>query len=134
MGNGYLSKKVLLVEDHLAMREALVHWLEALYPDWIFLQAATAEEAYLQCMENGIDLVLMDLDLKGINGLQATQFIKGNAPRIKVVLLTMNEEKPFEEDAFVAGADRFLSKRKIYTQLPVVLETLMINAGEIEEE
>jgi hypothetical protein len=46
----------------------------------------------------------------------------------------MNEEKPFEEDAFAAGADRFLSKRKIYTQLPVVLETLMINAGEIEEE
>ncbi|MGB9640747.1 MAG: response regulator [Anaerolineales bacterium] len=129
-----MSKKVLLVEDHLAMREALVHWLEVLYPEWKFIQAATAEEALEHCSADWIDLVLMDYDMKGVNGLQATQFIKGHDPHIKVVLLTMHEEQPFEENAFAVGADGFLPKRKIYNQLPVVLETLLINGGKLKDE
>lgn len=125
---------MLLVEDHLAMREALAHWLEVLYPDWIFIQVATAEEAVDLCLQDRVDIVLMDLDLKGMNGVQATQLIKGHTPHIKVVLLTMHEEKLFEEEAFAAGVDGFLSKRKIYHSLPVVLELLLENVGKRKDE
>lgn len=125
---------MLLVEDHLEMREALVNWLEVLYPDWIIIKVSTAEEAINRCSQDRIDIVLIDLDLKGMNGFQATQFIKSHYPYIKVVLLTMHEEKPFEEEAFIAGVDGYLVKRKIYHSLPVVLESLLENVGMIKDE
>ena len=100
--------KVLIVDDQLRARQSL----KALLVTWSLIgetqEAANGLEA-IQSIEQGQpDLVLMDVRMPVLDGLQATRHIKTHWPQIKVIVLSMYGD--YQLDALAAGADAFMTK------------------------
>ena len=101
---------ILIVDDHALTRFALKTSLrDADFIDNVF-EAACAQEAYEQLALNNIDLVIMDLGLPGINGVQATQEIKKMHKKIKVIILTSHSEEEEVIKCLEAGICAYCSK------------------------
>ena len=101
---------ILIVEDHALTRFALKTSLrEADFTGEIF-EASCAQEAYEQLALFNIDLVIMDLGLPGINGVQATQEIKKMHKKIKIIILTSHSEEEEVLKCLEAGICAYCSK------------------------
>ncbi|MDI3341242.1 MAG: response regulator transcription factor [Sphaerobacter sp.] len=101
---------LLLVDDHALFREGLASLL-SYQPDLTVVgEAASGEEAVERARELVPDVVLMDIDLPGIDGIEATRQIKRQLPEVRVVMLTVydDEERLFE--SIKAGAQGYLIK------------------------
>ncbi len=116
---------ILIVEDHAAVRKSLCDWLSVMLPDCQFVQAQSGEEAMALTDAQPPDIVLMDIGLPGITGIEATRRIKALAPNTSVVILSIHEEDAFQTDAAAAGASAFVFKRTMDTELVPVLQTLL---------
>ena len=99
---------LMIVEDNIHARKALMALL-TLEKDIHFTMAASnGLEAVNSINEQVPDLVLMDLRMPVMGGLEATRIIKQNWPRVKIIILTIYSEN--RVDALSAGADAFLVK------------------------
>jgi DNA-binding NarL/FixJ family response regulator len=75
------------------------------------------------------DLIILDISLPKLKGIEATRWIKKGYPNTKVLILTMHSEREYLDQALRAGADGYLLKRDAYTDLLPAIET--IRKGEI---
>jgi len=119
---------VLLVDDHALFREGLAGLLSAREGWQVVGEAADGHEAVIKARETQPDLILMDIKMPRMDGLEATRLIKAAMPDIKIVMLTVSEE---DEDLFAAiksGAQGYLLKSLDSTDLFALLENLA--AGE----
>lgn len=101
--------KVLIVDDHILVRDGLRSLLEARGIE-VVGEATNGEEAVELARELKPDIVLMDLMMPKMDGIEATKLISAELPKIKVVVLTASEE---EEDLFEAirsGASGYIIK------------------------
>jgi len=102
--------RVLLVDDHPLVRNGLRTLLASL-PDVVVTgEAANGEEAIAQAAELQPDIILMDLHMPGINGIEATRRILQASPRIGILVLTMLEDDASVFAAMRAGARGYLLK------------------------
>jgi NarL family two-component system response regulator LiaR len=118
---------ILIVEDHDALRESLQKWLGAVFQDSSVLQSKSAEEALAKVLEMQPDVVLMDIMLPGMSGIDATRLIRDAVPKAQVVMLSIYEDSAYRAGAAVAGANAYIPKRKMGTELIPVL-TKLLNA------
>ncbi len=102
------SFNLLIVEDHALTRFALKTAFES-YEYEVF-EAENAQAAYKCIKDNKIDVILMDLGLPDINGIEATKKIKQTNPNIKIIILTSHEKKEEVLDSLKAGANAYCSK------------------------
>ena len=108
--------KVYLVEDDALIRECLQALLD-LEPDVeVVGEAATADQAVLTLSSLAVDVVLMDIGLPGMNGIEATRQIKERDPDLAVVMLTSSRDE-YVEAAIEAGAMGYLMKSCTSQQL-----------------
>ncbi len=116
---------ILIVEDHDVVRRSLREWLAVALPQYRIIEASTGEEALALAERERPCLVLMDIGLPHMNGIEATQCIKSAVPGTRVVILSINEEPAFQTEAARAGATAYVPKRKLQTQLmPELLKLL----------
>ena len=101
--------RVLLVDDHDLFRTGLRNLLEEQGLD-IVGEAATGAEAVAHVGELSPDVVVMDLNMPGMGGVEATQHIAGIAPLTRVLMLTISDEDSDVMDAILAGACGYLLK------------------------
>ena len=103
-----LPWRVLVVDDRQHTRQGLRAWL-GLLPDveWVG-EASDGQEALELAKERQPDVVLMDVRMVNVDGLEATRRIKSELPHVRVVVLTLYSE--YEAEAIAAGADAFLVK------------------------
>jgi len=102
--------KILLVDDHTLVREGFSRMLE-LEDDFLVLgQAASAEEALARTRELKPDIILMDIKLPGVNGIEATRMIKEEFPDTEVIILSMFDEEEYVRQAVKAGATGYVLK------------------------
>ena len=120
-----MKPTILIVEDHDAVRTSLCDWLSTIFPDCRFLEAKTGENAVALVCTRPPDIVLMDIGLSQMNGIEATRRIKAMAPDVQVVMLTIHEASIYRTDAAAAGAGAYVFKRKMHTELVPVLTTLL---------
>jgi len=120
-----MNPTILIVEDHDAVRAALRDWLSTTFPDWSFLEAKSGEEAVDLACAKAPDIILMDIGLPKMNGIGATRHIKAAAPQVQVVMLTIHEAPEYQADAAAAGANAYVVKRKMHTELIPTLRKLM---------
>lgn len=116
--------RVLLVDDHALFREGLAALLSSRAGWQVVGQAEDGREAVPLARETQPDLILMDIKMPGMDGLEATRLIKAEMPDIKVVMLTVSEE---DEDLFAAirsGAQGYLLKSLDSIDLFALLEDL----------
>ena len=118
-------QKVLLVDDHAAFLRALRDYIGGFPQLNVVGVAATGEQAVALAELLSPDLVLMDLDMPGIGGIEATRIIK-SLPRVpQVVVLTLHEEESFRRAALEAAADFFIVKDRLHEQFPAILEQIV---------
>jgi two-component system, NarL family, response regulator LiaR len=116
---------ILIVEDHDALRDSLRNWLTSIFQDCVFLQAGTGEEALELCHAHPPAIVLMDIMLPEMNGIETARRIRGVAPDAQVVMLSIYEDSAYKTDADAAGAVAYISKRKMGTELIPLLTKLL---------
>jgi DNA-binding NarL/FixJ family response regulator len=105
-----MKKNLLIVEDHELTRFGLKTTFEDVdYVETIF-EASSAEEAIEIFKNNTIDIVIMDLGLPNMNGIEATQEMKAINPDVKVVILTSHSEDREVINTLKAGANAYCSK------------------------
>ena len=102
--------RVVVVDDHQIMRDGLVALLGALPGMRVVGTAADGREAIHLASEQAPDVVVMDISMPQVDGIEATRFIVGRDPGVRVVMLTMNEDDDMVLDAIRAGASGYLLK------------------------
>lgn len=102
--------RVLIADDHQVVREGLAAILNKRYDIEVFGFARDGIEAVSMARELKPDIVLMDISMPNMNGIEATHQIKKENPAIGVVILTMYEEEDYFFDLVRAGAAGFLLK------------------------
>ena len=112
---------LLLVEDHAEMRAALRDWLLTSLPPLKLREARSLDEALACADENQLDLVLMNLELPGPNGIEATRALRKRHPKCPVVIMSVNDSEALRTAALDAGALAFVSKRELpHALLPLI--------------
>lgn len=102
--------KVLIVDDHVIVREGLRALLETQPDIKIVGEAANGQEALNKVVEVKPDIVLMDITMPGINGLEATRQIKQRNPDVKILVLTVHEGDEYFFKMLTAGASGYFVK------------------------
>lgn len=120
-----MNRNILIVEDHKVVRQSLREWLELSFPHYQLLEATNGEEAITMAQTMNPRLIIMDIGLPGMSGIEATQGIKAALPDAQVVMLTIYDDEAHRADAATAGANAYVPKRKVQTELlPVVTRLL----------
>ncbi len=102
--------KLLLVDDHDLVRTAIARMLSDSSDLDVVGEANSGEQAYNIVRELLPDVVLMDIRMPGIGGLEATRKIKQRFPQVKILALSACEEEPFPTRLLQAGASGYLTK------------------------
>lgn len=102
--------RVLLVDDHAVVREGYRRLLEATAGIRVVAEAASGEEAYACFVKLDPDVVVMDITLPGISGLEALRRILGRQPAARVLMFSMHEDPVFVARALNGGALGYLTK------------------------
>ena len=102
--------KLLLVDDHDLVRTAIARMLSDSSDLDVVGEANSGEQAYNMVRELLPDVVLMDIRMPGIGGLEATRKIKQRFPQVKILALSACEEEPFPTRLLQAGASGYLTK------------------------
>jgi DNA-binding NarL/FixJ family response regulator len=109
--------RVVVVDDHQIVRDGLVALLGALDGLEVVGTAADGKEAVHVVTETIPDVVIMDIQMPELDGIEATRFITGRQPAPRVVMLTMNEDDDTVLSAIRAGASGYLLKGSSATEV-----------------
>ncbi len=102
--------KVLVADDHHLVRTSIVRTIELEEGLKVIAEASDGETAIKLCREHSPDIVLMDIRMPGVDGLEATQKIVRSLPDVRVIVLTAYLEESFAKRLLEAGAFGFISK------------------------
>ncbi len=101
---------VFLVDDHELVRTGIRRLLEDVRGIKVLGEADSGETAVQWCRNNDTDIVLMDMNMPGIGGIEATRRILRLNPDIKVIVISIHGEEPYPTKVMQAGAAGYLTK------------------------
>ena len=103
--------RVLIAEDHSIVRDGLRLLLESQADFVVVAEAADGREALARAKETRPDVVIMDVSMPDVSGLEATRLIKAELPQTQVLILTMHESDEYFFRALEAGASGYVLKK-----------------------
>ena len=109
--------RVLIADDHTLVREGLRALLQGEGSFEVIAEASDGHEAIERALEMRPDVILMDIGMPGLDGLEATRRIVKVSPGIRVLVLTVHETEDYFFRALEAGAQGFLVKDAASTEL-----------------
>jgi DNA-binding NarL/FixJ family response regulator len=116
--------RILIVDDHAVVRRGVRSLLEC-RPDWeVVGEATTGREAVEQAKRLQPDVIVMDLSLPELNGLDATRQILKDSPRSEILVLTMHHSEELARDVLQAGARGYVLKSDADQCLIAAVESL----------
>lgn len=119
--------RIVIADDHLLVMAGIQSLVESLDGVKIVAQASNGREAVLLAQEHQPDLVIMDISMKELNGIEATAQIKAAMPNIRVLILSMHTTEDFVRRAIKAGASGYLVKDSAPLELKMAIEAIMQN-------
>ncbi len=120
-----MGLRILLVEDHKIVREGLKKLLEQQPDVKVVAEAADGATAVALAQQHRPALVIMDITLPDMNGIEATRKILGENPRAKVIALSMHSDRRFVLEMLKAGANGYLLKDSAFEELASAIATAM---------
>ncbi|OGB94774.1 MAG: DNA-binding response regulator [candidate division NC10 bacterium RIFCSPLOWO2_02_FULL_66_22] len=102
--------KVLLVDDHALFRKGVASALALQRDIEVVGEASNGQEALTKARELMPDVILMDISMPGMDGLEATRRIKAEVPHVRIIILTVAEEDKSLFEAIKSGAHGYLLK------------------------
>jgi two-component system response regulator NreC len=121
--------KILLADDHKLMREGLRILLEKLGEITVVGEAGNGISAVRMARDLEPDLVLMDIAMPDLNGIEATRRIMIESPGVKVIALSMHADKRFVRHMFAAGAAGYVLKGSAFEEVAAAIKK--VAAGRI---
>ncbi len=104
------SYNIVLADDHVLLRDGIKRIIEESQDLRIVAEASDGFELLRVLKQYDVDMVLLDISMPGLRGIEAAREIKISHPDIKVLILTMHKKKEYLRLAFSAGADGYLLK------------------------
>ncbi len=102
--------QVLVVDDHELVRQGIMHMLREVDGINVVGGVASGEEALSVVRQQQVDVVLMDINMPGMGGLEATKKILRLSAETKVIIVTICQDDPFPSTLLAAGASGYLTK------------------------
>lgn len=109
--------RILLADDHTILRHSLREILRSLGRFEIVGEAIDGDDALRQGLAIRPDIVVMDIGMPGLNGIETTSVMKAVLPQSKILVLTMHEHLDVIADAFDAGAFGYMIKTESDTEM-----------------
>jgi DNA-binding NarL/FixJ family response regulator len=119
------SKKVFIVEDDKELRGSFTHIVTNANNFLVIGSYSSAEEAIHDIPRKKPDIILMDIEMPSMNGVDATQLIKEKYPHIEVVIVTVYEDNELVFNALKAGASGYITKSANYLELLAALDEIV---------
>ena len=120
--------RVLIVDDHALIRRGIQTILRPL-PEWELCgEAENGNDAIRLARELRPEVIIMDVSMPGLNGIEATRAICKAQPQVKIVLLTLHESAELVRNAFRVGARGYLLKTDAEQELVTAL-TVVVGEG-----
>lgn len=120
--------RILLVDDHQVLRDGLRLLLESDQGLHVVGEAADGQQAIQRTDELLPDLIVMDLGLPDMSGIEVSRMIKQSHPSIKIVVLSMHTRREFVMNAIEAGVDGYVPKSSTHESLLDAIQ--MVQTGE----
>ncbi len=116
---------VIIAEDHTILREGLKSLLSS-NPDFeIVAEAGDGREAIRQVEKFKPDLILTDLSMPKMNGMEAIREFKKRSPRTKILVLTVHDAEEYILETFKAGADGYVLKDSTHHELVMAIKNVL---------
>lgn len=116
--------KILLADDHNILRSGLRSLLEKQPNFEIIAEAEDGNDAVELCIQLRPDIVLMDVSMPNLNGIEATSKILERAPGIKIIILSVHSSQKFVAEVFKAGASGYLLKNCSFQEMVYGIEAV----------
>ncbi len=129
-----MSISILLADDHKLVRHGLLTALSQEPGMKVVAEAASGEEAIELCRKHQPQVVLMDINMPGINGTQATQIIVSEMPQTKVLALTMHDQERYVRGMLEAGAVGYLLKNCAFEELTHAIKEVVQGKSHLSPE
>jgi two-component system nitrate/nitrite response regulator NarL len=120
-----LPIKVLLVDDHAVVRDGIRARLESSSDFAVVGEAVNGREAIQKTEELLPDVVLMDISMPVMNGMDAARQLRDNFPDLKVIILTMHEHKEYIQGVIRCGAQGYIVKDVSAQEMISAIKTVM---------
>ena len=121
------SVRILLADDHVLIRHGIKNIMKKDFRLHVIGEANNGKEL-LSFLENSeVDLIILDISMPGIGGMEVIGIVKSRYPWIKILVLTMHKNKQYFYNAMSAGADGYLMKDDSDEELLVAIEK--VNSG-----
>lgn len=126
--------RVMIVDDHAMVRAGLATFLEINDHLQLVAEASNGQEAIALCKQLRPDVVLMDLVMPDISGVEATQAIRRCCPETRVIVLTSFQEGEMVQDALQAGAISYLLKNVSMQELTSAIQAAHSGRATLAQE
>ena len=120
---------IILADDHAVLRSGLRLMLNTQEDFEVVGEAANGEEAICLCREKKPDIILLDLNMPGLSGLDVIEDIKRDNPGIKILVLTMHDDEGYLKRVLKSGCSGYILKRAADVELISAIRT--VYGGEV---
>jgi len=117
--------KIILVDDHKMFREGLKFLLSKIHTTEVIAEAENGEQLLELLKSITPDMVLMDINMPKMNGIEATHLARSENPELKVIALSMNGDEGSYYQMIQAGANGFVLKQSGSEELEEAIDTVM---------
>jgi len=116
-----MTTRVMIADDHAIVREGLRRILEGQEGIEVAGEAVNGHEVMDRVRAGGFELLLLDLSMPGKSGIELIKQVRDEAPRLRILVLTMHEEDQYAVRAIRAGAQGYLTKESAPSQLVLAI-------------
>lgn len=129
-----MSIKIIIADDHQLFREGITKLLSNATEIEVVAQAENGEEAIVVVSKYMPDLILMDIGMPVLNGIEATRMIIHQFPEVKVLALSMHADKEYIKDILDAGASGYVLKSCTYAELVKAIRSVVDGKKYLSEQ
>lgn len=119
------SFRILIADDHVLIRHGIKIIVKKNEQYRVVGEVSNGAELMLFLEKSPVDMIILDISMPGISGMEATKLVKNKYPRIKILMLTMHKTKQYFYNAMAAGADGYLMKDDSDQELLVAIEKVL---------
>lgn len=119
------KKRVMIVEDDQEIRNSFTLIVNSSQKFMVVNAYGTAEEAIANLNRDKPEIVLMDIELPGVNGIHGTKVVKDKSPHTDIIMVSVYEDSELVFEALKAGASGYITKSANYMELLSALEEIV---------
>jgi len=124
-----MGARILIVDDHEIFRRGLRSLLES-RADWeVCGEATDGQDAVDKAKQLQPDVIVLDITMPRLNGLDATGLIRKEVPTAKVVILSQHQPALMKQVALTAGAGAYVTKSEVSRELMAAIDGLLLNGS-----